>query len=105
MSLLTASPPSEAILAPRCARSRRSSSATLTRWLIALVAVGIGWRTFRYLLQLPIWGDEAFVALNLLDRGYLGLLKPLRFAQVAPVLFMWSELTVFRALGGSELSL
>jgi hypothetical protein len=77
----------------------------LTRWLIALVVVGVGWRTFRYLLQLPIWGDEAFVALNLLDRGYLDLLKPLRFAQVAPVLFMWSELTVFRTLGGSELAL
>jgi hypothetical protein len=63
------------------------------------------WRTVRYLLQFPVWGDEAFICLNFLDRGYLALLQPLRYGQVAPVLFLWSELAAYRVLGGSELAL
>ena len=72
---------------------------------LALLLLGVAWRAFRYLLQFPIWGDEAFVCLNLLDRDYLGLTRPLRFVQVAPVLFLWSELAAYRLLGGSELAL
>jgi hypothetical protein len=79
------------------------------RWLTAcalsLVAVGVLWRTVRYVLQFPVWGDEAFICLNFLDRGYLDLLQPLRYGQVAPVLFLWSELAAYRVLGGSELAL
>lgn len=79
------------------------------RWLwtavLAIVVVGCAWRTVRYLECFPIWGDEAFVCLNFLDRDYLGLLQPLRFAQVAPVLFLWSEYTVHQWLGGSEAAL
>jgi hypothetical protein len=70
-----------------------------------LILVGIAWRSLRYLLQFPIWGDEAFVALNLLDRNYLGLTQPLRYIQVAPILFLWVELTAYHLLGGSELAL
>ena len=79
------------------------------RWLwiatLVLVVVGIAWRTVRYLQCFPIWGDEAFVCLNFLDRDYAGLLQPLRFSQVAPVLFLWSEYAVHQLLGGSELAL
>jgi hypothetical protein len=78
------------------------------RWrnlALLLLLVGIAWRGLRYYLQFPIWGDEAFVCLNFLDRDYLGLTRPLRFVQVAPILFLWSELTAFRLLGGSELAL
>lgn len=79
------------------------------RWartaLLVLVAVGTVWRCLRYLLQFPIWGDEAFVCLNLLDRDYLGLTQPLRFVQVAPLLFLWAERTALRVLGGGELAL
>jgi hypothetical protein len=72
---------------------------------LGLLLLGVAWRAFRYFMQFPIWGDEAFVCLNLLDRGYLGLTRPLRFVQVAPILFLWSELTAFRLFGGSELAL
>jgi hypothetical protein len=72
---------------------------------LLLLLLGVAWRALRYLLQFPIWGDEAFVCLNFLDRDYAGLVQPLRFAQVAPILFLWSELTAFRWLGGSELAL
>src|SRR6516225_5249617 len=70
-----------------------------------LLLLGISWRALRYFLQFPIWGDEAFVCLNLLDRDYLELVQPLRFWQVAPILFLWSELAAYRLLGGGELAL
>ncbi len=99
---------------PRGASSRRAGPpldasgpwpAWLWRGALALILVGVAWRSLRYLLQFPIWGDEAFVALSLLDRNYLGLTRPLRYVQVAPVLFLWVELTAYRLLGGSELAL
>jgi hypothetical protein len=71
----------------------------------ALVAVGLAARLVRYFLQTPIWGDEAFVCVNFLERDYLGLTRALTHAQVAPVLFLLSELTAFRLLGSSELAL
>jgi hypothetical protein len=83
-----------------------TSTGSLT-WKLtaALLAIGLAWRLLRYFLQFPVWGDEAFIVVNLLDRGYLDLLKPLDYKQVAPVLFLWSELTVYRLLGGSELAI
>jgi 4-amino-4-deoxy-L-arabinose transferase-like glycosyltransferase len=59
----------------------------------------------RYLVVYPIWHDEAFLAVNFLDRGYRDLLRPLEYAQVSPILFLWIELTVVRLLGFSEWSL
>jgi 4-amino-4-deoxy-L-arabinose transferase-like glycosyltransferase len=72
---------------------------------VALTVLGILCRTGRYLRQFPIWGDEAFICLNLLERGYRELLQPLRFGQVAPLLFLWGEATVYRVLGSTELAL
>lgn len=89
---------------PSTLRGRTSWPVLLRRWTLVLLAVGVAWRLTRYLLRLPIWGDEAFVCLNLVDRNYLDLTRPLRFIQVAPILFLWSELTAYRVLGGSELA-
>lgn len=77
----------------------------LKTWAITLVAVGVLWRTVRYLGQFPLWGDEAFVCLNLLDRRYGELIQPLRFGQVAPLLFLWGEATVYHLLGSAEWAL
>ena len=74
-------------------------------WLtVGLVAAGVAGRLTRYFLQFPLWGDEAFVCLNCLGRDYLGLTRGLEYSQVAPVLFLWSQLAVFRLLGTSELA-
>jgi len=72
---------------------------------LLLLALGIAQRLVRYFLRFPVWGDEAFVCLNLMDRDYLGLTRPLLFDQVAPLLFLWGEETVYGLLGGSELAL
>lgn len=77
----------------------------LLGWATAtLLALGLVWRLGRYLLRFPIWGDEAFILLNLLDLDYLGLAGPLEYAQVAPVLFLWAEEWALNLLGDSELA-
>jgi Dolichyl-phosphate-mannose-protein mannosyltransferase len=78
------------------------------RWLrwaaLATVVVGLGWRIVRYFGQFPIWGDEAMLLLNILQRDYAGLTQHLRFAQVAPLFFLWLEKTALLLFGASEWS-
>ncbi len=69
------------------------------------VGVGLALRVAAYLLDFPLWWDEAFVAVNLLRRDYAGLLRPLDYGQVCPLLFLWAELAIVRVLGFSEWSL
>ncbi len=69
------------------------------------VGLGLALRVGAYLLDFPLWWDEAFVAVNLLRRDALGLLGPLDYGQVAPLLFLWGELASVRVLGFSEWSL
>jgi hypothetical protein len=71
----------------------------------SFVALGVLARLVRYLVVYPIWHDEAFVAVNFLNRGYLDLLRPLDYYQVCPLLFLWIELTAVRVFGFSELVL
>jgi hypothetical protein len=80
--------------------SRRLALAT---W--AFVALGILLRVARYAMNYPLWWDEAFVAVNFIKRGYLDLLRPLDYAQVCPILFLWAELSVVKLIGFTEWSL
>src|SRR5437660_1119811 len=79
--------------------------ALLRRFALALLVVGALWRTLRYLLQAPIWGDEAMLCLNFLEKDYAGLTHGLLYSQVAPLLFLWGEATSLHLLGSSELAL
>jgi hypothetical protein len=91
-------------LYPRIGDERWSDRALqVATW--SFLAIGIAIRLVRFFLVHPLWGDESFVAANLLDRGYLGLLGPLDYQQVCPVLFLWAELTAIKFLGFSEWSL
>lgn len=65
------------------------SARRLTRWTIILVGLSILWRLTRFVLDFPIWGDEAFVAVSLQTRDFIGLLQPLEHYQIVPVGFMW----------------
>jgi hypothetical protein len=84
---------------------REKSASWLVRATWAFVGLGLLIRLVRYFVVYPIWHDEAFLAVNFLDRGYRDLLRPLDYAQVSPILFLWVELTVVRLLGFSEWSL
>jgi hypothetical protein len=80
----------------------RSGNLRPERWVALFVVVGVMLRLFRYSLGLPLWGDEGFLGVNILDRGYRGLLQPLEYIQVAPIGFLWAERAMYRWLGMSE---
>lgn len=77
----------------------------LERAVMAFVALGVLLRVGHYLANYPLWGDEAFLALSFLRRGYLDLLRPLEYGQVCPIVFLWAELTSVKLFGFSEMSL
>src|SRR5947209_873733 len=84
------------------------ADAGLTAWpqmvvwgaTICLV-LGLLWRVLRYLLQFPIWGDEAFILVDVAERDYAGLTQTMSFNQVAPLLFLWCEKLVVNLFGTS----
>jgi hypothetical protein len=43
----------------------------------------------QFLNMRGLWTDESAVAINIVKRDYLGLMKPLDHLQVAPVLYLW----------------
>jgi hypothetical protein len=75
------------------------------QWTLAFVILGLAARCLRYILKFPLWEDETFLCANLIDRDYVDLLNPLNYHQVAPVCFLWIQLTVVKLLGFHELSL
>ena len=79
-----------------------ANNSRLSAWLYLFVTVGIVLRLVRYALAMPLWGDEASLALNIVNRGYAGLLHPLDYYQVAPIGFLWSERAVYSHWGMSE---
>jgi hypothetical protein len=72
------------------------------RWLVLFLIFGVGLRIFRYALGLPLWGDEGFLGVNILDRGFRGLLEPMEYIQVAPLGFLWAERGIYQLFGMSE---
>jgi hypothetical protein len=54
-----------------------------------LVFTCIALSLIQFAANRSLWLDEAALALNILDKSYLGLLKPLADGQVAPPAFLW----------------
>jgi len=81
------------------------TSRALLVWTWILVAVHLVWMGVRYGLGFPIWGDEAFVAVNFFDRSYLDLVQPLEYGQIAPLFWLWMEKACFDAFGASPWAL
>jgi len=81
------------------------STRRLERATWAFLGLGVLLRIARYSMDYPLWWDEAFVAVNFIRRDYFGLLRPLDYGQVCPILFLWAELTLVKLLGFSEWSL
>jgi hypothetical protein len=84
---------------------RKRRAPTLARLALALLILGLAWRLLTYALGMPIWGDEAFVAVDFKLRDYREMLQPSVYGQIVPVTFMWAELAVSRVLGLSEWAL
>src|SRR5262249_47340031 len=67
--------------------------------------VGALARVAAYAQHRSLWYDEAALALNVVQRGFIALLQPLGFLQAAPPLFLWVERLAILPLGASEWSL
>jgi Dolichyl-phosphate-mannose-protein mannosyltransferase len=80
-----------------------------TRWqraaFVLLVAVGVLLRLRAYLGDRSLWLDEAFLTLNILERDFGGLLKPLDRGQAAPVGLLFAQRLMIDLFGSSEYSL
>ena len=75
------------------------------RWALALVLASLIWRLVRYGLVFPMWGDEAFIAVNFITRSFGELSGPLDHPQIVPVAFLWAQWLVSRLIGTSEWAL
>ncbi len=75
------------------------------RWVWAFLGLGILARSVRYFLRFPLWEDECFLCVSVFQRGFGGLLEPLEYHQVAPVLFLWLQKVATTVFGFNELAL
>lgn len=56
--------------------------------ITVIIVFGIILRLFAYFRGISFWGDEAALALNVLEHSYSGLFKGLDYLQVAPPMFL-----------------
>jgi hypothetical protein len=69
-------------------------------WIVVLC--GIGLRVQEYIANRSLWVDEAYLAVAILSRTFLQLLKPLDGWQHAPYGFLWVERGLSYLFGGSD---
>jgi hypothetical protein len=81
------------------------NSRILPHLALGLLLLGLLWRTIRFLLHFPIWGDEALLAVNFATLDYWELAHRLENCQIAPLLFLWGERTAWRWLGPDMLAM
>lgn len=74
-------------------------------WIVCFMVLGIAARVVRFALNFPLGSDEAYLASNLIDKGFLDLLGPLNYEQVCPLLFLWGQLACVKLFGFSEYAL
>lgn len=74
-------------------------------WLTAFVLAGVAWRLVRYVVVFPMWGDEAFVAVEFLRDGWSHLWQRLEYDMVAPLGWLLATKAVSECLGPGEAAL
>ncbi|NJM05429.1 glycosyltransferase, partial [Candidatus Gracilibacteria bacterium] len=80
---------------------------TLTAsWLAwSLIGVGVLVRLLQYLSNRALWMDEALLALNIVERDFVDLLRPLDNMQAVPLGFLMIERLMVTWFGESEYAL
>ncbi len=77
-----------------------------SRWLPwAIITLGILFRAIQYLSNHALWLDEATLGLNIVNRGFLGLLEQLDNYELRPVGFLMIERLNVRLFGNNEYAL
>ena len=72
---------------------------------VLLILAGAVLRLRQYLTGRSLWVDEAMLALNIVGRGFAGMLEPLDYDQGAPIGFLLVEKLFNAILGKHELAL
>jgi len=84
-------------------------NASVKEWLnrlpLLICALGILVRSVQYLSNRSIWLDEARLLLNIVERSYLDLLRPLDHNQAAPPGFLLVERLNLELFGNNEYAL
>jgi hypothetical protein len=88
------------VLARGLAVARGAATVSVLGW--SLVAAGVVARAARFADNRALWYDEAMLALNLIERDFLELLRPLDYTQAAPPVFLLLEKLSVAGLGESE---
>jgi uncharacterized membrane protein len=86
-------------------QERESVDASVQRirqLILLLVGIGVLLRVAQYVSNRSLWVDEAWLALNLLERSLGNLSKPLDFNQAAPIGFLYAEGIAKDLFGSSE---
>jgi hypothetical protein len=71
----------------------------------ATILIGIALVFLQFFYNRSLWGDEATLAINFVERDFLGLLEPLSYKQTAPFLFLFTEEFFSLIIPNSELGL
>ena len=75
-------------------------------FLFAILFLAMAVRLFLFFgVEKSLWLDEAALALNILDKNFLELFKPLQYAQSAPPLFLVLTKALVSIFGASERAL
>ncbi|MFB2878174.1 glycosyltransferase family 39 protein [Floridanema aerugineum] len=86
--------------------SNKQNISDFLKYLTLLIIIfGIFIRLSQYVSNRALWGDEASLALNIVDRSYAELLQPLDRNQAAPPGFLWIEKLFTQLFGNNEYSL
>jgi len=71
----------------------------------AILLVGLVLRFYQYLMGRSLWEDECHLALNIIKRGYHGLMQPLDSIQAAPIFWLFGVKTFAIVFGYGACSL
>jgi hypothetical protein len=71
----------------------------------ALLGVGALLRLRQYLTGRSLWADEAMLALNIVNRNFMGMFQPLDYDQGSPIGFLLIEKLFNSVLGKNEFAL
>ena len=70
--------------------------------IVAIFILAVFLRFKAYLFNVSFWFDESALALNIINRSFLGLLKPLGYTQCAPYGFLVLTKLITKLFGTSE---
>lgn len=88
---------------PNTANPIFSHLAALAAW--GMIALGLILRIRQYFSGRSLWLDEAMLALNIVERDFASLLRPLDYDQGAPIAFLLIEKLITTLWNGRELAL